>query len=76
MTKAIIIAVCLFIYLWSAWVNWHYVQRQYSKGGEWCNLNPTGVDLFFVYTPVLNTVAAVDVSMKYANLSNHFKIKK
>jgi len=47
------------IYIVSAFAVYRYHKIAYSKGGIWEYLNPSTGDSFIVFTPVINTLAAI-----------------
>jgi TRAP-type C4-dicarboxylate transport system permease small subunit len=76
MKKIITIITCIAIYALSTWYMWHWMQKTYSKGGKWDNIEPSGSAVFLTYMPVFNTIAMCMFAADDADFSNHFKTTK
>lgn len=79
----VIVIWSLVIYVLSVLMSRWVIQKSYSKGGMWYNLEPTKMDLFFCLLPALNTMVAIQLGLitLLENMDNKlkfnfFKIKK
>ena len=73
----------LFGYVVPAFLFYRYVKLSHSKGGIWEESKPEGIDLFFVFVPIINFLIGIITwvvlypkDKKIINLTNFFNIKK
>lgn len=80
MRKAAKIFVLISIYSLSAWHNWNWVNRAFSKGGIYSKITPGALEVAFTYCPLINTLAVVSLELISPTISipwnEHFNITK
>lgn len=66
------------IYLVSVISFYKMIQKQHSAGGEFERINPKIADVFFMFFPIVNTIAIIDYLTKNINSKStkFFRIKK
>lgn len=80
-----IIILFVIIYVASAISMWRYFHIAYSEGGIWEWISPNAGDLFYIFTPIVNSVCAFAFwadrhpranNKRGKSLSKFFNIKK
>lgn len=76
-----IVIIAIVIYMLSAYYSYNWHRKAYSRGGRWSLLNPQGIEIFFTFMPVVNTIFAFTCLMTspYENSNGcgkFFNVKK
>ena len=66
------------IYLVSVIAFYKMIQKQHSRGGRFSGIDPTLVDMFFMFIPMFNTISILmylvaDIKL---NTAKFFRVKK
>ena len=70
------LAVIIFFIIYTASVAGSWYATNWNYTNRWKTFNPSAVELFFVFVPVLNTVFSIYFLINSVNTNNFFNIEK